>query len=358
MSYKDFGQLDIPIFKPTLEEMTDFSKYIEYIENQGAHRIGLAKIIPPKEWHPRVNSKYILSDIEEYTIPYPAQQTFKLASKDINGIYYWKLNYLKRQTVKEFRYEALENTITDLLNDNEIEEEYWNTLTDDIAIYGADVEKTLFDSKCDSFNLNNLDTILKQVYDAEDKSISGITTTYLYFGRWRTSFPWHTEDGDLYSINYLHFGEPKFWYGIPPMHGRDFETLASKHFPDLKARCPAFLRHKSVIINPEQLTANNIPYVKTVQRRNEFIVTFPYAYHAGFNYGFNCAEAVNFASPRWIEYGKRANVCECSPSVKIEMGPFLKRYQRDETKLRFKRGQDFTSNSLNQETGILVPSNR
>lgn len=37
----------IMTFRPTLEEFRDFGKYVAYIESQGAHRAGLAKVSSP-----------------------------------------------------------------------------------------------------------------------------------------------------------------------------------------------------------------------------------------------------------------------------------------------------------------------
>ena len=50
------------------------------------------------------------------------------------------------------------------------------------------------------------------------------------------------------------------------------------------------------------------------------------AYHAGYNQGFNCAEAVNFATENWIPLGKEATRCDCKAlgkdAVRVDMRVF------------------------------------
>ncbi|KAB1259336.1 Lysine-specific demethylase 4B, partial [Camelus dromedarius] len=77
-------------------------------------------------------------------------------------------------------------------------------------------------------------------------------------------------------------------------------------FPGSSQGCDAFLRHKMTLISPIILKKYGIPFSRITQEAGEFMITFPYGYHAGFNHGFNCAESTNFATLRWIDYGKVA----------------------------------------------------
>ena len=47
-----------------------------------------------------------------------------------------------------------------------------------------------------------------------------------------------------------------------------------------------------------------LAYFRMDQYAGEFIITFARGYHAGFNHGYNLAEAVNFAPPDWLQLGR------------------------------------------------------
>ncbi|KAM9398558.1 lysine-specific demethylase 4C isoform 9-T25 [Salvelinus alpinus] len=314
----------IMTFRPTAEEFRDFNRYLAYMESQGAHRAGLAKVIPPKGWRPRCS----YDDIDDLVIHAPIQQMVAGQS----GLF-TQFNIQKKPlSVKEFRRLANSDKYCTprYLNYEDLERKYWKNLTFVSPIYGADVPGSLYDEGIEEWNIGHLNSILDVIEEDCGVSIQGVNTPYLYFGMWKTSFSWHTEDMDLYSINYLHFGEPKSWYAIPPEHGKRLERLATGFFPNGFKGCEAFLRHKMTLISPSILKKYSIPFDKITQEAGEFMITFPYGYHAGFNHGFNCAESTNFASVRWIDYGKVATQCTCSKDmVKISMDPFVKWFQPD-----------------------------
>ena len=84
------------------------------------------------------------------------------------------------------------------------------------------------------------------------------------------------------------------------------------------------MRHKTFLVNPSIILKKKIKVHKVLQNPGEFVITLGKCYHAGFNMGYNCAEAVNFANKNWINFGIKAKSCNCQKdSVRIDMNYFM-----------------------------------
>ncbi|KAF8887020.1 JmjC domain, hydroxylase-domain-containing protein [Gymnopilus junonius] len=215
----------------------------------------------------------------------------------------------------------------------ELERRYWrNCGLGKPAWYGADTLGSLFTDATAVWNVAHLPSALSRLLPASDQGLPGVNTPYLYFGMWRATFAWHVEDMDLFSINYIHFGAPKFWYAIPQGRATSLEQIMRGYFPKDTSQCPQFLRHKSFLASPSILANSSCRPNYLVQQAGEFVITYPRGYHAGFNLGLNCAESVNFALESWLDLGRVAKRCECiSDSVRIDVDQLLQ--EREEERL-------------------------
>ncbi|TVU07513.1 hypothetical protein EJB05_40869, partial [Eragrostis curvula] len=185
----------------------------------------------------------------------------------------------------------------------------------DTSIYGSgfprlsdpvpsSVDLMTWQKYCSSpWNLNNFPNLPGSVLRTVQDKIAGVMVPWLYIGMLFSSFCWHVEDHCFYSINYLHWGEPKCWYGVPGAAANAFEEVMRQTLPDLFDAQPDLLFHLVTMLNPSILRENNVPVYSVMQEPGNFVITFPRSFHGGFNLGLNCAEAVNFAPADWLPHG-------------------------------------------------------
>uniref|UniRef100_A0A673BA57 [histone H3]-trimethyl-L-lysine(4) demethylase n=1 Tax=Sphaeramia orbicularis TaxID=375764 RepID=A0A673BA57_9TELE len=207
-----------------------------------------------------------------------------------------------------------------------VEKEFWrlvSTIEEDVTVeYGADIASKEFGSGfpvrnghfevspedehylTSGWNLNNMPVLDASVLTHVTADICGMKLPWLYVGMCFSSFCWHIEDHWSYSINYLHWGEPKTWYGAPGYAAEHLESVMKKLAPELFESQPDLLHQLVTIMNPNTLMNNGVPIYRTNQCAGEFVITFPRAYHSGFNQGFNFAEAVNFCTMDWMPIGR------------------------------------------------------
>lgn len=207
------------------------------------------------------------------------------------------------------------------VSEYDVEEEFWRLVqspTETVEVeYGADVHSTTHGSAMptmethplnpyskDPWNLNNIPIVSDSLLRYIKSDISGMTVPWIYVGMAFSTFCWHNEDHYTYSVNFMHWGETKTWYGIPGDDASKFEAAIKCEAPDLFEAQPDLLFQLVTLMNPKRVTDAGVRVYACNQRAGEFVITFPKAYHAGFNHGFNFNEAVNFALPDWLSYDR------------------------------------------------------
>ncbi|KAF9600058.1 hypothetical protein IFM89_002531 [Coptis chinensis] len=210
----------------------------------------------------------------------------------------------------------------------QLEKKFWEIVDGSVGevdvLYGNDLDTSKYGSgfprNCDSrppsveieewdkyssspWNLNNLPKLEGSMLQAVHNNIAGVMVPWLYVGMLFSSFCWHFEDHCFYSINYLHWGEPKCWYSVPGGEAQAFEQVMRKSLPDLFDAQPDLLFQLVTMLNPTVLQENGVPVYTVLQEPGNFVITFPRSFHGGFNLGLNCAEAVNFAPADWLPHG-------------------------------------------------------
>lgn len=233
-----------------------------------------------------------------------------------------------QQKAADFKQAYFENKmpVDSVLNchrpvtEDDVENEFWRLVADleeTVEVeYGADIHCTTHGSgfptvernpdnpySTDPWNLNLLPLHPDSLFRHIKSDISGMTVPWVYVGMMFSTFCWHNEDHYSYSANYQHFGATKTWYGIPGEDAEKFENAMRDAVPELFETQPDLLFQLVTLLTPEQLKKAGVRVYALDQRAGQFVITYPQAYHAGFNHGFNFNEAVNFAPSDWEPFG-------------------------------------------------------
>ncbi|KAF9037813.1 hypothetical protein BDZ89DRAFT_1061401 [Hymenopellis radicata] len=200
-----------------------------------------------------------------------------------------------------------------VLSEADVEKEFWRLVenpNETVEIeYGADVHSTTHGSGMpsielhpldpyakDPWNLNNIPIVSDSLLRFIKSDISGMTVPWTYVGMTFSTF--------FNVLSTVHWGETKSWYGIPGEDAAKFEAAMKSEAPDLFEAQPDLLFQLVTLMNPDRVKKAGVRVYSCNQRAGEFVITFPKSYHAGFNHGLNFNEAVNFALPDWLPYGR------------------------------------------------------
>ncbi|KAL7191779.1 hypothetical protein ACSBR2_023786 [Camellia fascicularis] len=344
-----------PEYHPTLSEFQDPIAYIFKIEKE-ASKYGICKIVPPVSAPPKKTAIANLnrSLVVRSTISSPnSAPTFTTRQQQIGFCArkhrpvqkpVWKSG--KNYTLPQFEFKAknfeksyLKKTPKKGLSGLEVETLYWKASGDKPfeVEYANDMPGSAFVPASvrngketgegvnvgeTAWNMRGVSRAKGSLLRFMKEEIPGVTSPMVYVAMMFSWFAWHVEDHDLHSLNYLHTGAGKTWYGVPKEAAVAFEEVIRVHGYGGEINplvTFATLGKKTTVMSPEVLISAGVPCCRLVQNAGEFVVTFPRAYHSGFSHGFNIGEAANIATPEWLRVAKDAAIrrasINCPPMV-------------------------------------------
>ncbi|CAL1405819.1 unnamed protein product [Linum trigynum] len=348
-----------PEYHPTLAEFQDPIGYIFKIEKE-ASKYGICKIVPPVLQSPKKTAIANLNRSLAARVGASSPPTFATRQQQIgfcprkprpvqkpvwqSGAHYtfqefeakaksFEKSYLKKYTKKGGTLSPLE---TETL--------YWKATVDQpfSVEYANDMPGSAFSVRKNSgregilvegitvgeteWNMRGVARAKGSLLRFMKEEIPGVTSPMLYIAMMFSWFAWHVEDHDLHSLNYMHMGAGKTWYGVPKEAAVAFEEVVRVHGYGGEINplvTFAVLGEKTTVMSPEVFIRAGVPCCRLVQNAGEFVVTFPRAYHSGFSHGFNCAEASNIATPEWLRVAKDAAIRRAS----INYPPMVSHFQ-------------------------------
>ena len=134
----------------------------------------------------------------------------------------------------------------------------------------------------------------------EGEPLDGITHSTLFVSASGSMFPWHCEEADMGSVNYLHRPNrsidefnimpvcEKVWHIVPPGEFHLFEAVVEALVERLscKYKCQNWLMHRFLMFSPETLNKFGINTFYTRQGEGETMVIYPSTYHCGKQFVF------------------------------------------------------------------------
>ena len=297
--------------RPTIEEFKDFATYVAQIEPE-IRAFGGCQIIPPPEWahHRSAPDGTSLIDRVEHCLQKAPDTRITPLRQHIagrEGRFQAVMELLDSTPLSSFIKKSDEHFPASIaaLDPAERDARFWRGVAGGTpAEYGADSSEvgSLFDPSLAEWNLGALPGGAEHDLTQElPVAIPGLNRSMLYFGRWRSVFAMHTEDCELQGASYLHRGQPKRWYLVPPAYAKRVRALVAAIFPEQAQSCADFLRHKTTLLAPSIFKAANIPIHEVLQTEGSFVLVLSSTFHFGFNH---VSQALNtrHAGPVPIRY--------------------------------------------------------